>query len=146
MPVLLALMAVLPTLAGAEPGPAPTATLALTITDLAESGGTVYVAVYDDPAAFLDADAKRAGTKATVRGDRVTVRIPDLAPGRYAVAAYHDQNDNGRFDTGLFGIPLEGFGFTRDPSVVPARPTFADAAVTVTAPETRHTFRMRYAL
>lgn len=122
-----------------------TATLTLTITDVASAEGTVYVALYDDPAAFLDADRKRMGAKAAAEQGRVTVRLEGLAPGRYAVAMYHDEDGNGQFDTGLFGIPLEGFGFTRDPSVVPERPSFDDAAIAVAAPETRATLKMRYA-
>jgi len=123
-----------------------TATLTLTITDVANADGTVYIAVYDEPAAFLDNDLKRVGAKAEATGGTVTVHIGNLPPGRYAIATYHDENGNGVFDTGLFGIPLEGFGFTRDPSVVPSLPTFDDAAITVTAPDTNVTLKMRYAL
>ncbi|MBB4313706.1 DUF2141 domain-containing protein [Roseospira marina] len=124
----------------------PDATLTLTITHVANADGTIYVAVYDDPATFLDTEQKRVGAKTPAQAGAVEITIPDLPPGRYAVAMYHDEDDNGAFDTGLFGIPLEGFGFTRDPSVIPERPSFDDAAITVTAPETLATLRMRYSL
>ena len=45
----------------------------------------------------------------TDREARVVFR--GLAEGQYAVALFHDQNGNGEFDTGLFGPPVEGFGF-----------------------------------
>ncbi len=130
----------------ARAGGPETAVLSLTVTNLASGQGTVYVAIYDRADRFLDPEAKRAAAQVSARQGQVTIRVPGLPPGRYAVAAYHDENDNGRFDQGLLGVPLEGFGFTRDPAVVPTRPSFDDAAIPVTAPETRQTLRMRYAL
>ena len=38
--------------------------------------------------------------------------VNDLVPGTYAIALIHDENDNQRLDTGLFGIPKEGFCFS----------------------------------
>ncbi|SDE81604.1 DUF2141 domain-containing protein [Rhodospira trueperi] len=125
---------------------APSATLSLTITDVTSDRGTVHVALYDRPDAFLDKQRMLTGAIVAAQEGKVVIQIPDLPPGRYAVAAYHDENDNGRFDLGLFGIPLEGFGFSRDPGVIPRRPTFDDAAFPVTAPESRQTFSMRYSV
>jgi uncharacterized protein (DUF2141 family) len=145
LPALIAALA-----AAAAPVPRPaaateTAVLTLTITDVASAEGMVYVALYDDPAGFLDESRMRFRARADAAEGRVTVRVEDLPPGRYAVAMYHDENGNGEFDTGLFGIPLEGFGFTRDAPVMPALPTFDDAAIPVDAPDTRATLKMRYA-
>jgi len=53
----------------------------------------------------------------------------DLAPGAYAVAAYHDENGNGEFDQGFLGLPLEGYGFSRDASGFLSAPSFSSAAV-----------------
>jgi len=120
------------------------ATLELTITGVRDQDGVVYLAVYDRPEAFPKTDGMRAKVQAEVSDSTLTVSIPDLPSGRYAVAAYHDQNGNGTFDQGLFGIPLEGYGFTGNPRVFPSGPTFDDAAITVTPPLTRAELRMRY--
>jgi uncharacterized protein (DUF2141 family) len=120
------------------------ATLSLTIIDVTSDRGTVHVALYDRADGFLDKQRMLTGAVVAAQEGKVVIQIPDLPPGRYAVAAYHDENDNGRFDLGFLGIPKEGFGFSRDPGVVPRRPTFDETAFPVTAPETRQTFRMRY--
>jgi uncharacterized protein (DUF2141 family) len=125
---------------------APSATLSLTIIDVTSDRGTVHVALYDRADAFLDKQRMLTGAIVAAQEGKVVIQIPDLPPGRYAVAAYHDENDNGRFDLGFLGIPKEGFGFSRDPGVVPRRPTFDETAFPVTAPETRQTFRMRYSV
>ena len=35
-------------------------------------------------------------------------RFRDVAPGTYAISAYHDEDDDGRLDTGFMRIPKEG--------------------------------------
>ncbi|CAO3424846.1 DUF2141 domain-containing protein [Azospirillum doebereinerae] len=68
---------------------------------------------------------------APARSGTVPVVIAGVAPGTYAVRAYHDENGNHRIDRNLLGIPLEGYGFGNDARVVLAPPSFADAAITV---------------
>lgn len=38
----------------------------------------------------------------------------NLAPGKYAIRIFHDQNSNGKLDTNLLGIPKERFGFSNN--------------------------------
>ncbi len=44
----------------------------------------------------------------TITEDACTITFPDVAAGTYAVACFHDENGNGKLDTGMFGIPTEG--------------------------------------
>lgn len=48
--------------------------------------------------------------------------------GRYAVQAFLDENDNGKVDRALFGIPKEGVGFSNDAKITLGPPKFAEAA------------------
>ena len=55
-----------------------------------------------------------------------------IPAGTYAVACFHDENKNGKLDTGLFGIPTEGTvvsnhakGFMGPPSFEKARFSYA---------------------
>jgi uncharacterized protein (DUF2141 family) len=45
------------------------------------------------------------------QGKQGTSEVRDSWPpaGKYAVASYHDENDNGQFDNNTLGIPTEGF-------------------------------------
>ena len=47
--------------------------------------------------------------------------------GTYAVAAFHDANDNGKLDT-VMGIPKEGYAFSRNPKVHVRAPHFIEAS------------------
>ena len=50
-----------------------------------------------------------------------------LTPGIYAVAVFHDENLNDIFDQGIFGIPLENYGFSNDARGFFSAPDFEDA-------------------
>ena len=124
-------------LAGLMPGGAFGATLDVVITGLANDNGDVHVALYDNPAAFPDSDGMRSETKIVPSDRRASVTFPDLAPGRYAIAVYHDENGNHDFDQGLFGIPLEDYGFSSGAVAFFGPPSFDAAAFDVTDPATQ---------
>lgn len=65
-----------------------------------------------------------------------------LAPGRYAVAAYHDVNGNGRLDRQTFGLPAEPYGFSNDVGRI-APPSFERALVDVADPSTTVSVRLK---
>ena len=94
--------------------------------------GRVLVAVHG-PASketFPSGDGV-VGRRQPARPGAVRFVVDDLSPGRYAVAAFHDANDNGELDTNLLGIPSEGYGFGNDASAAFGPPSFESAAVTV---------------
>ncbi len=88
--------------------------------------GSIKVAVFNTAADFTQ---KPLSTR-SVRAAKGSVRLvfSDLATGRYALSAYHDLNDNGKLDRGLFGIPKEPYGFSRDARSNSGPPEFRDAA------------------
>ncbi|MBC8009694.1 MAG: DUF2141 domain-containing protein [Burkholderiales bacterium] len=55
----------------------------------------------------------------------------DLAPGSYALAAVHDENESGEMDTNWIGMPREGMGFSRDPKSFLGPPKFKDSVLEV---------------
>ena len=71
------------------------------------------------------------GLRAPARTGTMRFVVQDLAPGRYALSAFHDENDNGELDTNLMGIPSEGYGFGNDASAALGPPSFEAAAVDV---------------
>jgi uncharacterized protein (DUF2141 family) len=74
----------------------------------------------------------------------VTLRIEGVPPGTYAAQAFHDENDNGRIDRNLLGLPEEGMGFSNDAPMVFGPPRFATAAFQVTGTGAGIAFHLRY--
>jgi uncharacterized protein (DUF2141 family) len=51
----------------------------------------------------------------------------DVVPGTYAVALFHDENDDGKLDTNFIGIPKEGVGVSNNKLRSLGPPTWDDA-------------------
>lgn len=90
--------------------------------------GAILAALYDTEASFMKQPLARATFKVKATPGEVLYVFHDLAPGKYALAVFHDENDNGQLDKGLFGIPKEGYGFSNSTAAGP--PKFNQAAFT----------------
>ena len=122
-------------LAWAEP-PAP-ATLTVHVAGLRKAQGKVAISVYQEGRGFPDTPAN-ALRRETVAIDATTLKAEtvfrDLAPGVYAVAVLHDENENGKMDKNFVGIPKEGRGASNNPPPARRPPTFEEAKFTLSAP------------
>lgn len=110
------------------------ATLEVDILGAANDDGDVHVALYNDPEGFPKSRGMLIEIEVPIENQQAVAVFEDLEPGRYAIAIYHDENSSNKFDQGLFGIPLEDFGFSNDATVFLSPPSFEDAAFDV--PET----------
>ena len=54
------------------------------------------------------------------------VRIDSLKSGKYVVQYFHDENKNGKLDLGLFGIPKESYGNSKNVLGFMGPPKFKD--------------------
>lgn len=93
-------------------------------------GNQVRIAVYsaNKPEQFPSDDKFYKGVVNDATGESLLVTVPDLPPGRYAVAAYVDNNKNGKQDKNFLGVPLEDYGFSNDARGRFGPPDFAEAA------------------
>jgi len=129
-------------LALALPLPALAAQLDIELTGIENDHGLVRVAVCT-PATFTTKHCPFTGA-APAKPGSVVVSVPDIPPGRYAVQAYHDEDGNGRLRKGLFGLPAEAIGFSRDARIRLGPPSFEDAAIDVAEPVTATRLRLRH--
>lgn len=120
------------------------AELTIHVTNLRAPSGDLYLAIYDNESAFPSEEGQRAGMQVKVEDAEARVVFRGLTQGAYAVAMFHDQNGNGEFDTGLLGLPMEGFGFSNDVSVLLGPPAFEEARVLVPPEGARISVRMQY--
>jgi uncharacterized protein (DUF2141 family) len=80
------------------------------------AGNQIRVAVYsaNAPEQFPSDEKFYRGAVNEATSDHLTVAVPDLPPGRYAVAVYVDNNKNGKQDKNFLGVPTEIYGFSND--------------------------------
>ncbi len=109
---------------------APAPTMQVEISGVKNAKGHVLLAIYRAQDRFSEA-GQTAFRKERVAASAGTlmVEVKDLPAGTYALALIHDENDNLKIDTGLFGIPTEGFCFSKNAMGLFGPPTFKDAAV-----------------
>ena len=79
---------------------------------MATQKGSVNVAVYDSDESFLSFDRVLKTDSVAANEGSVEFNIPDLPPGEYALAVFHDENNNGKLDTNWLGIPKEKVAFS----------------------------------
>jgi uncharacterized protein (DUF2141 family) len=94
--------------------------------------GVVKVAVVDSQEAWDGKVAPVQTDGVPAQAEEANFTFKDLKPGSYAVLITHDENDNGKLDTNVMGMPLEGYGFSNNPQVM-RKPTWAEARFEVGA-------------
>ncbi len=137
----------------ATPAPAPpvrpaaagTATLVVDVEGLKDDAGQVHAALH----ATADGYPTRPETAlrqadVPILAGRARVVFEGLAPGGYAVAVYHDENGNGRLDSGFLGIPTEGLGASNDAKGFMGPPSFEKARVELKPGENRIVVHVSY--
>lgn len=123
---------------------ATTCSLVIHVDGFRNQKGDAGISVFNSPdgwpenneKAFLHGPHPFTGTSTTI-----TLQVP---PGRYAIAALHDENSNHKLDRNIFGIPKEGFGFSNNPHVILTAPSFDTAAIPVSCPTTETTIHLIY--
>ena len=91
--------------------------------------GKIHAGLFRDANTFPKKEFAFAGKEVAVRQTgEAEIEIGGLAPGRYALAVFHDLNGNGKLDTNLLGVPTEPYGFSNINSAKWGSPNFDEAA------------------
>jgi uncharacterized protein (DUF2141 family) len=123
---------------------AGSATVTVQVVGLRNSKGSVECLLYAGGVGFPGKPDKAvAKLTVPVSDEAATCVFPNVAAGDYAIELFHDENGNGKLDTGLFGIPSEGFGASNDAPEKFGPPKYADARFAVTGDQTL-TIHMTY--
>ena len=122
----------------ARPEPPPAADLEVVLRGLKSAEGDTRIAVHKRVAdvAFPQGGVVAATIRPAREGE-IRVVFTDLAPGEYAVAAFHDADGDGKLARNIVGMPTEGFGFSNGAKGFMGPPSFDKAAVTVGSKDAR---------
>jgi uncharacterized protein (DUF2141 family) len=119
---------------GLGAAPARAADLVVDATGARDATGRIVVSLWSKPDGFGRFDAAKAlatRTLAATPGRPARVTFEGLAPGRYAVSAFHDADGDGKLKTNFIGIPREGVGVSNNAGGIPS---FDKARIDVPAP------------
>jgi uncharacterized protein (DUF2141 family) len=119
-------------------------TVDIQLSGLRNAKGAVLVCLTANPKAFPDCSKDSSATRAKViTGQAGHMRFAVPHSGSYAIAIIHDENGNGKLDTTM-GMPKEGFGFSRNPTIMFGPPKFKAASFAVGEGANNQAVKLKY--
>lgn len=120
----------------------PTLDIIVSIENIKDIKGTIYVAVYEDPANFPDDLLWTNRIAHRVNGEKETIILKDMQALECAIAVYHDVNDNMKMDKNWIGIPKEPYGFSNNAIPKWSPPKYEDCKMKLSSDNSSFTIRL----
>lgn len=103
--------------------------ITVNISNIDNIKGTLIIGLYDSEANFMK---KRVmGKLEKVKSNIASVTFRNVKVGNYAISLFHDENNNKKLDTYLFGIPKEDYGCSNNARGIMGPPKWKDAVFIV---------------
>jgi uncharacterized protein (DUF2141 family) len=119
--------------------------LTVTIAGLKNTKGNLCLSLFSQAEGFPNRADRAAALQCVAAGDLADgVTFEGLSPGNYAIAVFHDANTDGKLNTGIFGIPKEGFGFSQNPSIQMRAPRFNEATFALSSTPAKIQIQLKY--
>jgi uncharacterized protein (DUF2141 family) len=103
-------------------------TISVPVSGLHNNTGDVRCGLYNSAATFPTNGQQFQGVVAPIANQQATCTFTNVPPGTYAVALFHAERGQTKMDTGMFGMPRDGYGFSRNAKIGMGPPSFSDAA------------------
>lgn len=75
--------------------------------------GNIYLAICSNESQFEEKETPYIRHKLPVN-EYVVIHKMEIPQGEYAIIIYHDENENGKLDKNVFGMPKERYGFSNN--------------------------------
>lgn len=118
------------------------AQLEITVTNINQPDGTMFITIFKNPDNWLGEEAFRDLRFPVTSQEDSTFVIEDIPPGTYAVSIFHDLNGNLDIDTNFIGIPKEPYGFSGEVGKF-GPPKFDKASVVLEAGTTQLSIELK---
>ncbi len=109
---------------------AQTATLTVNTSGFKNNDGKVKVGLYNNEGKFLK--ESYLAVTSEIKGLKATVLFKNIPVGEYAVSIFHDEDNDGKLKTGVFGIPKEDIACSNNAKGKMGPPKYEDAKFQVT--------------
>ena len=106
----------------------PSGKLTVSVIGVRSDSGAVRCGLYSSPAGFREPGHELRGAVAQIKNGLAACVFSGLPAGTYAVAVFHAEHNETQMETGLFGKPKQGYGFSNNPSSTFGPPSFNSAA------------------
>jgi uncharacterized protein (DUF2141 family) len=104
--------------------------------------GVVRIALFNATTPF-PSDKPFKGYVAFITNGEASIEMNNIPYGEYAIAAFHDENNNEKLDRNIVGIPTEGYGFSNNARGILGPPSFESSKFTLQADKVLQTIHIR---
>jgi uncharacterized protein (DUF2141 family) len=98
-----------------------------------DNTGKSFIGLYRTSDPWPEIKKQYIGKVVSITNKTATVSFDQLPTGTYAIAVFHDKNNNGILDKNLVGMPVERYGFSNNARETFSAPSFNSAAVELNA-------------
>ena len=100
------------------------------VTGIQHNRGSIDIRIFLDAESWLKDDQILEHLIIPAKKGSVAVTLENFRGGKMAASVYHDENGDGKLNTGLFWRPKEGFAFSNNYEPR-AMPQFSKAAIQI---------------
>jgi len=110
-------------------------TLNVAVTGARSDQGVVRCGLFVSADGFRVPGREARAADASIRNGQALCRFTGVDRGDYALAVFHAEKNEAAVESGWFGKPKQGVGFSNDPSVTFGPPRFEQARFTIDRPQ-----------
>jgi uncharacterized protein (DUF2141 family) len=103
--------------------------LTITVTNIQNAKGKISFGIFRKQDSFPIKGKQYKGVLIETTKSKTKYTFQNLEKDGYAVAVYHDENNNGILDKNLVGAPTEAYGFSRNARAMFSAPSFEEAKI-----------------
>jgi uncharacterized protein (DUF2141 family) len=104
--------------------------LNVSVAGVRNDNGPVRCGLYSSANGFREPGREMRGAVAPIKNGQATCVFNGVPAGKYAIAVFHAEHNETQMETGMFGKPKEGYGFSNKPSSTFGPPSFDSTAFT----------------
>ena len=119
--------------------------LIVQVNELKDQKGLLCIKVFNGSQGFPDSNEKALKRDCVkITADPMVFTYRDLPSSNYGVAVFHDSNGDRKLNRNSAGMPLEGYGFSKNPVIKAGPPKYGQTVFLVAGPATKVQINMRY--
>ncbi|MEN9700247.1 MAG: hypothetical protein RLZZ301_1445 [Bacteroidota bacterium] len=103
--------------------------LKVEVSQLSNRKGKLFVALFNQATTFPTYGKQWKGELIEITLPKTSYTFKNISAGAYAIAVFHDENNNGKLDKNVFGAPIEDYGFSNNARETFSAPSFEKAKI-----------------
>lgn len=103
-------------------------TLKVKVHGIQNTDGQIELSIYNDPKVFPEVGKTFKMVRIDSKIGEIVYEFTNLPAGEYAIATFHDENNDKECNTNLIGVPTEAFAFSNNFRPFLSAPDFSDCS------------------